>query len=502
MASVEATARAGDQWAPANPWSWMLIAVLASGLAFLGTRLLGDELAVARGVLLVLGLVATLAALCLRFQGGIDGGACRLRPGARVALATFTGLVAGAATVLLLMQWNDDAGLPWQFSSVLIFWLLTAPWCAALTACLAGARGGEVSPRIEGSALVLLAGVVCFLTCWALYLGPDREGEWDSMRNLFAGLTLAALVVSPVVAARQGLRRALVSVLILLHFGGILTAIMSTPPGPWVFSYLGTRVYQPYLQFMWLSNAYRFYVPQPTPTSQVWFRAEYLDADGSKLVRWLKLPDLIDEETPDYPLRLQYQRRLALTHNVGGSEPPLQPEKNRLAMQNREWQARERDPLGPPLGAPAPPPLVIGRPIPFQPDMAATQQYMPPDANTRLLVSSYARYVLRERWPEYPNARPQAVKVYRALHRIVDPGPLGHGVDPRAPYLYVPVYLGEYDPAGNLLDERDPLLYWVVPILPDPAEPGVYNAYVFWHAGDERFFKLRGPFGRPNGGPF
>jgi hypothetical protein len=500
MANAEATAPAGGEWALANPWSWMTAGLATSGLAFLLTRLLGAEAPALRALLVCVGLGSAAAALCLRFRGGIEGCAHQLRPGAQLALATLAALLAGAATVLMLMKWANAGGLPWHTRSVFIFWLVTAPWCAALALCLGLGRGGDVSPRIEGAALVLLAGVVAFLTCWALYEGPERAGEWDSMRTFFAVLSLVAFVASPIVAARQWLRRALLSVLILLHFGGILTAIMSTPPAPWLFTFLNARFYQPYLEFMWLSNAYRFYSPEPNPASQVWFRIEYEVPGGQRVGRWLKLPDLTGEETPNYPLRLLYHRHIAITHNLSQVNPLVTPEQSQAALKRRNDQAPDAAKFKDVIGFEAPR-LILGQPVPFQPDLPLPLQYQVPTPHAKMLLSSCARYVLRLPWPEHPEAKPRTVKIYRALHKISEPPRLGFGVDPCHPGFYVPYYMGEYDTAGILKDEGDPFLYWVLPMLPDPEDLNIVHAYVFLHAGDPQYKERRRPFGG-NGDPF
>src|SRR5262249_56819596 len=122
---------------------------------------------------------------------------------------------------------------------------------------------------------------------------------------------------------------------------------------------------------------------------------------------------------------------------------------------------------GPCLAAPAPPQLVWGPPASPHPPLPVQQQYQPPDTNTRMLLGSFARHLLQLPWPEYPTAKPQSVKIYRALHRMLDPGPLGFGADPRDPVLFIPCYLGQYNPRGELMDAEAPFLYWVVPILPD-----------------------------------
>ena len=51
--------------------------------------------------------------------------------------------------------------------------------------------------------------------------------------------------------------------------------------------------------------------------------------------------------------------------------------------------------------------------------------------------------------------------------------PNGEYASPYHPATYRPVFLGEFDARGNLLDPHDGMLYWVVPILPQAApRPG------------------------------
>jgi hypothetical protein len=49
----------------------------------------------------------------------------------------------------------------------------------------------------------------------------------------------------------------------------------------------------------------------------------------------------------------------------------------------------------------------------------------------------------------------------------------------------VPVYMGEFDDDGTLLDPGDAMLYWVVPILRQPRGDGefIIKDYVSKHAG-------------------
>src|SRR5262245_37113921 len=71
---------------------------------------------------------------------------------------------------------------------------------------------------------------------------------------------------------------------------------------------LGKVPAYPYLRFLFLTNAYRFFAPNPGPTALLWFRVQY--DDGS--ARWFELPD-----ADEFVLRMPYQRRLALALQVG-----------------------------------------------------------------------------------------------------------------------------------------------------------------------------------------
>ena len=61
-------------------------------------------------------------------------------------------------------------------------------------------------------------------------------------------------------------------------------------------------------------------------------------------------------------------------------------------------------------------------------------------------------------------------------------------MDPFHPTTYRPYYLGTYDAEGKLLDPEDPMLYWLVPVLPraggtSPIDGLDYDDYLSKHAG-------------------
>src|SRR5262249_16731598 len=110
------------------------------------------------------------------------------------------------------------------------------------------------------------------------------------------------------------LRRLAVSLLILLHFSGILAATTNVPPPganpPWLTMQLWTRFFRPYLNFVYLNNAYHFYSPEPGPATLIFARIEY--EDGSSF--WEKIPNR-KEHVKD-PLLIEYYRRLSLVEAV------------------------------------------------------------------------------------------------------------------------------------------------------------------------------------------
>jgi hypothetical protein len=473
----------------------MLVALVASAGAFLCARVLGAELSGLRFLLLGLALIGVSAALCLRFQPGIEGGARRLGPRTLRAVAAVAGLVALTSTGLLFVKLAEpEGGLPWRTGSVVFFWVMTAPWYGWLAVLLSRPQEGERGRAgLEGAALLAMAALVCFLCCWALYQ-PDSPGDWDSMRVFFAGATLAAVVASALVAASQAVRRFGFSVLVVLHFGGILTAIMTTDPGPILAKAAWVHFYRPYLEFMYLVNAYRFYSPEPSPATQFWFYIEY---DHPEAARWLKVPDMDDEGTPRYPLRLRYQRRLAFTENL--SRPDLSVSFETVDKTGNLQRAPffvRRDNQAPRavnnvLGA-AKLNYRLGRAVPYHPTVLTARQYARPSAETLQLLASCARHVLRLPHPKFPDAQPRSVKIYRVLHYTLSPQEFAAGFDPNFLTFYYPYYQGTYDRDGTLKDPDDPFLYWLLPTIfdtldptvqpPEVAQPNTINVYAILHA--------------------
>jgi hypothetical protein len=105
--------------------------------------------------------------------------------------------------------------------------------------------------------------------------------------------------------------RVLVGVLVFVHLIAIVIAVTSSGspgfPAPQLSLRLSPFV-QPYLQAIFLNNAYRFFAPNPGTPWVLWFRLQYSDG----MVRWIELPG-----RPERLWRGRYQRRLNLAIQLG-----------------------------------------------------------------------------------------------------------------------------------------------------------------------------------------
>jgi hypothetical protein len=303
----------------------------------------------------------------------------------------------------------------------------------------------------------------------AIYAIPE---SWDSLRIVARVLTGLALFGALVTVLPRRAWVAVISGLALLHFSGILTAVFGPPPTPWLVTQTWTRGSRPYLQFMYLNNAYQFYSPDPGPASIFWACIHYEKPDAhGKRTEWVKLP-----QRPQHlrdPLALTYFRRLSLVEmtammaqpaNFGsGGNPGALSGEARDVLERRKAAAVE---------------------VPFIPAWPLELQCrIPPAAVVKDVIPSYARHIMREL--RDPGRTPKFVRLFRVEHRIINPHEMvGYEagewneekkLDPMDPRTFLPYYYGQFDAEGRLMNSKDPLLYWVVPILvrPDVTATGV-----------------------------
>jgi hypothetical protein len=309
------------------------------------------------------------------------------------------------------------------------------------------------------------------------YVAPPRDwyaglpNAWDSVQ-LFFGVAGAIGLIGA--ACTRLPRRAVLAVILAglaFHFAGILSAITSPPPTPPVSDQYWRRVAREYLMFAYMNNAYQFYSPDPGPASELWVCVEYRrpgaaenDPDAEKECAWEYVP----RRSRDYrdPLGLSFYRRLSLTenasqfHRAGYFLPPAEAD----LVERRRQADDARIPR-------------YGR--------SDVQRLIPVELVSRHVLPSYARHLAKSRAREGWEVR--GVKIYRTQHTIITPDQFvgfdsttNRRLDPWGPYngsLYMPYYQGEFDPAGNLKDPQDHLLYWFVPIVPVRTPPASRDEY-------------------------
>jgi hypothetical protein len=297
------------------------------------------------------------------------------------------------------------------------------------------------------------AGLVAVAALAPLLAYAATAPEWDALRTLLGVMTAVALGGAVLLLLPPAARRVTLSLLVLLHFGGILTAVTSVAPpageAPWWVNQVWTRFYRHYLQFMYLNNAYHFYSPEPGPPTLLWFHVEY--DDGS--ARWVRLPEREQSGT-----RQEYQRRLALTESTNFVGPPIPSELFSDFIIQQRAIAGGLLPSAEPGARPA-------VPIPFVQNAPKNVQWRRPTPYSRFMTAAYARHIAHTCPSEKnPAAAVTGVKVYRVVHAILLPPQFLDGAKPTAPWTYQPFYQGEFDADGTLKNPLDPFLYWLIPI--------------------------------------
>jgi hypothetical protein len=382
----------------------------------------------------------------------------------------------------------------------------TAPALRALTLALGLTAIGTTlvlylpwaKPDLEGRMIAVGLWVLGGIAAYVAQIGLGTH--FDSLGVLLVVLTLAAITGAILTAVPAGWRLVGVSVLILLHFAAIFTAVTVVPPPngppPFVANQLWTRLSRPYLQLTVLNNGYHFYAPEPGPSALMWFYVEFSDGAST----WVRFPD---HKTVATHIE---RRRLGALATMVGQPVPVQP-----ARLDELTDRRIR------AGLAHNPPIPMG-------EMPPAAQYREPNVHAALLIASYARRVARTtEHPDGADSPVRGVKVYRVEY--MNP-PVQHfqaGREPLDPTLYMAIYMGEFDREGTLKPEcltiertkegritnriQDPFLYWQLPIVSIPldedavpdvgprrreGEPGMWQSegkiinYVRIHAGDKK----------------
>jgi hypothetical protein len=491
----------------ANPWIWLgaglLLCLLAASLSFAGP----NATAVAASAV-VLGLLCVGIGLTIRLNSSAPAFAERFaaaRPLLLLAMIAFQ--VAGALFVcwsLLAAFLGYDPLQPGRHDFMhppplrpglaIILWLMIVPMSV-----VGAARTFNHLVRREEWTVPLESGALFMFAAGATLLGGFAVAGSAPTLTLFLSVATALLsALVPFAVLTRTFQRLIVSAAIAMHFLAIINATLAAPPAPWLLGQLWTRFSRPYLEFMYLNNAYHFYAPDPGPATYVWFRIFYQsntidpETNNPKLVgHWFKIPDVKPDGTHGYGVSLEYQRYLSLTENVIRSEGPpsfFEPTLNGKAKAARFFESRivnspEADSLQPELIGQTRPRFVME--VPFHPQIARDAQYQKPQLDAQRMYETYVRHVAKVPHPDHPEWPVKSVKVYRVTHNIPLWTFFARGQDPQDPLLYLPFYMGEYGPDGSLMDADEPLLYWLLPMFPhSPASDASVTSYAAKHAGD------------------
>jgi hypothetical protein len=494
----------------ALPWPLMGAGLLLCLVALILTQAMQSEPGTFRLLLLTAGLLCAGTALAARLSSSgpafLDRTLGRSRGLLLLLLAGLFGLIGLAAIGIFVATFFDLPRFPWRTPEAVPLCLVAVPLSLATAYRAMRLRRvmGAITAQEESAVLLLLGALCCFIACWALYV-PDDPLSWDTMRLALAVFAAVALLAAPLAVASVRVRRWTVSVLIVLHFGGIASATLSATPTPWLMGQVWNRVYRPYLEFMYLNNAYHFYAPEPGPASYLWCRLIYADANGQNPQGvWYKVPDVDDQGRHQHNAALEYQRYLALIENIIPAEPT--PPFFNLTPQGGQvpalfFQLRQINSPGHVIVIGEPPPQL---PVPFHPLVPTAGQYSMPNASSKRLIKSCVRHVAEVNLQppaDLPGYHLEWIKAYRVRHEIPPPELYKLNAPPLAPndpQLYQAFYLGRYDADGKLLDAPeyyangalksagDPFLYWLLPVLredPNDLRSHVHD-FCRKHAGD------------------
>src|SRR6266545_2227475 len=361
------------------------------------------------------------------------------------------GLVAVAAVLGLVATVIGDSA-PWAIHTARLFLVLIG----SVTV------GAAVSMRPD------LWQVWAIGTASSVLAIVGTPAHWDSFRLLFGAITAVAVAWTACRLAAPKYRLPVASALVLFHFTGIFLATTTPPSGqylsPWVTEQAFVRVFNPYLQFVYLRNAYHFYSPEPGPASVLVFLLttyepqDKVGSDGRPLIdskgqpvketlaeilamdpderakrvgktEWVVLPKR-PADVKD-PLGLTYYRRLSLTEQLARGTPGLQVN----TFEKLELLPRRQ---------------MVMQAIPMHPsDEQLTQYRLPQPEVARFVLPSYASHVILEHTPNKKVAAMTTVKVYRLQHNTMSVEDFINArkrpdaiTSPYHPTTYRPIFMG------------------------------------------------------------
>lgn len=505
MASANLSVGQKIDWPVANPWLWLAAGLALCVWSWIWTLTFGAISSEIRIIVLAVGLLVCGTGIWLRFTDRTTAYLAAALPFLanflRLTMGALFGSIALGVSGLLVASFFAGDEIGWRVPPTLLVWLTAAPLAFyAAHRCLVREGTQVTLDVVEEIALAFVVGAAgAFAGSWTLYLGADWADDWDTMRLFLRVLTVVGLGGAALVLVSTRLRRLVLSFAFVLHFVGICTACMSAPPAPWLVQQTWVRVFRPYLEFMYLNNAYHFYAPEPGPSTYLWFRLIYTDDNLNEFGWWFKVPNIDEKGRHHHAVALEYQRYLALCESTAPYDQlPAWVYTNQFGALDIHPIFKNRLNLQPGM--------VVGEirgahpRVPLHPLIPQVQQVIIPNESSRRLLSSYARFVARKyaRHPEHENWTFKSVKVYRVIHSIPMVEWFVLRQSPADPVLYRPHYMGNYNAAGEVLDakdgERDPYLYWLLPILrSDMNDPNSeIRDFCRLHAGDSEWVRPAG----------
>ncbi len=461
-----------------------------------------------RVIVLAAGLFFTAIGIWIRWNSAASEFGPRLAVPLRLMLGVvFAGLLVGFG-VLFGYTLSSDNQTGWRPGATFLAGLTAMPLAFfAAVRCFRDAEDAERARDVEKSAVFLMGAVVCLIGLSVLFVSRYPK-EWDTIRLFLRVLAIACAYGGGLALVSTRVCRSILSTLFALHFIAILTACFGTAPAPWVVQQAWTRLFRPYLDFVYLNNAYHFFAPDPSTSSYVWFRVIFVTPEGKEYGIWHKLPEVDEQGRSQHLVSLEYQRFLSLTEATSYPEAPPA-----LVVVNKDLEPQtnpyyfDRLMLRPGV------PDVVGKSptkhlrIPTHPDLPqeVLQVKVPTDTAHRLL-HSFARTIasMYPTHPDQPDWKFKSVKIYRVTHLIAQLNWLQMRIPPNDPCTYHPFYMGTFDQNGNrvgtfdkngqrmLVD--DPYLFWLIPILRlnrDQLDAPIAD-FCRLHAGDPDWYRPQG----------
>jgi hypothetical protein len=504
MASVIPKNIVKNDWMLANPWLWLGAGFILAIWSWLWTFLLGDIANDNRVIVLALGLLCGAAGVWLRWHNRATYYLNDWRSPLALMMGLGFFLLGVGVSALFVVSYFIENLHNFKPGPMFLVWITTAPLSFfAARACLNRGPDAEESKQIAdrevGLAFVLAAGI-CLVGSFTLYIDSEHRSDWDTLRMFLRVLTAVSLFAAALMLVTTAVRRLMLSLLFTLHFAGIATAALAAPPSPWIIQQTWMRFFRPYLQFVYLNNAYHYYAPEPGPASYLWFRIIFESPDGkSDEGIWYKIPQLDEAGRIQHPVALEYQRFLSLTEAVAQPGGYLPPEVI-FNSETKEWEVNPFYAKRRQLASPDPEPVKVGAQqtnqlrIPGHNTIPMLQQvWIPNDGSSRLL-SSYARFLGRKFavHPDKPGWEFKSVKIYKVTHWIPPVRWFLEEIPPTDPDTYLPYYAGNYKADGKIkVEPDDPYLYWLLPSIRDRQNDpdSQIRDYARRHAGDPNWIR-------------